>query len=179
MTLTLLVWGWWISKDYLFQRCPSVRTSRRWRTPWPLRTDTPRPTWWSAPRPSTRNTIILTFLEDNYTIYNLDRHKIISCGLDRYSIRLKTYSLNMVTACDRSGIPKFIPNACTLLCLTFLLFPNIFQRLDDDCVNSLYCYFPSVGWMRMANTALPSFSQPTIRSLQGTKRKKFSIVDSL
>ena len=120
MTLTLLFWGWLISKDYLFQRCPSVRTSRRWRTPWPLRTDTPRPTWWSAPRPSTRNTIILTFLEDNYTIYNLDRHKIISCGLDRYSIRLKTYSLNMVTACDRSGIPKFIPNACTLLCLTLL-----------------------------------------------------------
>ena len=47
----------------------------------------------------------------------------------------------------------------------------------------LITYFYSlvlfIGWMRMPSTALPSFSQPSMRSLQGTKRKKFSIIESL
>ena len=33
------------------------------------------------------------------------------------------------------------------------------------------------GWMRMPNTALPSLDQPVMRSLEGSKRKKFSIID--
>ena len=47
----------------------------------------------------------------------------------------------------------------------------------------LITYFYSlvlfIGWVRMPSTALPSFSQPSMRSLQGTKRKKFSIIESL